>query len=104
VPGAGEMEAWLRVNVRIDVRAWAQRQVRIYLVLPQDEAASVEALWTTQGRLLGGQLRSGERSLVYAGSLQQPALEDQMQLRLRSPAHWQGRLRRLAFHFELEAD
>lgn len=101
---AGGMEAWLRVNVRIDTRDWIGRSGRVYMVLPRDQASSVEATWTTQGRLQAGRLLSGERSLVYAGPITTPTLEDQLQVRLRTNADWQSNSRRLNFHFELDAD
>jgi hypothetical protein len=103
-PFAGGMEAWLRVNIRIDTRDWIGRSGRIYMVLPRDEASSIEAVWTSQGRLRAGRLLSGERTLVYAGQIASPTLEDQLQVRLRSNADWQGNTRRLNFHFELDVE
>ena len=101
---AGGMEAWVRVNIRIDTRNWMGRSGRIYMVLPRDEASSIEAVWTTQGRLQPGRLVSGERTLVFAGTIPGATLEDQMQVRLRSNADWSSNSRRLNFHFELDAD
>lgn len=98
------MEAWLRVNLRIDTRAWVGRSGRIYMVLPRDESSTLEAVWTTQGRLLPGRLVSGERTLVHAGAITTPTLEDQFVVRLRTGADWQGSSRRLNFHFELDVD
>lgn len=103
-PFAGGMEAGLRVNIRIDTRDWIGRSGRIYMVLPRDEASTVEAVWTTRGRLQAGRLVSGERALVFAGPITTPTLEDQLQMRLRSHADWQSNSRRLNFHFELDAD
>jgi hypothetical protein len=101
---AGGMEASLRVNIRIDTRDWIGRTGRIYMVLPRDQASSIEAVWTTQGRLRAGRLVSGERALVYAGQIPGATLEDQMQVRLRSNADWTSNTRRLNFHFELDVD
>lgn len=98
------METWLRVNLRIDTAAWTGRSGRVYMVLPRDEASTVEAVWTTQGRLLPGRLVSGERALVYAGVLPGPVLEDQIAVRLRTGADWASTSRRLNFHFEFDAD
>ncbi len=98
------MEAWLRVNIRIATAAWAGRSGRVYMVLPRDESSTVEAVWTTQGRLLPGRLSSGERALVYAGALPAATLEDQIHLRLRTGADWASVSRRLNFHFEFDAD
>ncbi|MDP3809747.1 MAG: hypothetical protein U1B84_31180 [Variovorax sp.] len=103
-PGASGMEAWLRVNVRIDTRNWAGRFGRVYMVLPRDQTSNIEAVWTSQGRLQAGRLVSGERSLVYAGTMPAATLEDQLLVRLRSGPDWQGNSRRLNFHFELDAD
>jgi hypothetical protein len=47
---------------------------------------------------------SGERTLVYAGVIAGDTLEDQLLVRLRSPADWAGPSRRLNFHFELDTD
>lgn len=104
--GGGDpgMEAWLRVNLRIATADWAGRSGRLYMVLPRDELSTVEAVWTTQGRLLPGRLVSGERSLVYAGVLPGPWLEEQIAVRLRTGSDWQGSNRRLNFHFEFDAD
>lgn len=101
---AGGMEAWVRVNIRIDTRNWMGRSGRIYMVLPRDQASSIEAVWTTQGRLQAGRLVSGERTLVFAGTIPGATLEDQMHVRLRSNADWTSNSRRLNFHFELDAD
>lgn len=102
-PDSG-VEAWVRVNVRIATREWNGRSGRVYMVLPRDETSSIEASWTTQGRLLPGRLVSGERALVYAGLIAGDMLEDQLLVRLRSPADWNGPSRRLNFHFELDTD
>jgi len=102
--GAAEMEAWVRVNVRIDTRPIASQSGRIYLVLARDQAASMEASWTSQGKLLSGRIASGERTLVYAGVVPGGTLEDQFLMHLRSPANWQSESRRLQFHFEFDAD
>ena len=70
-PGQGDtgMEAWVRVNVRIATRAWLGRSGRIYMVLPRDQSSSIEAVWTTNGPLRSGRLVSGERALVWAGTI-----------------------------------
>ncbi|MCW5591188.1 MAG: hypothetical protein KIS74_03730 [Burkholderiales bacterium] len=93
----------LRVEVRIDTRAWAGRQGRIYMVLPVDAGGPVTAEWTTQGRLLGGRLVSGERALVYSGAIPGPALEDTLRVHLATDARQMTtETQRLAFHFELD--
>lgn len=103
-PGADGMEAQVRVNVRMDTRAWVGRSARIYLVLPRDQASTIDAQWTTQGRLLPGRLVSGDRALVFAGVVPAASLEDQLHMRLRSGPDWESASRRLDFRFELDAD
>jgi hypothetical protein len=99
---AGGMEAWVTVNIRIDTRAWIGRRGHIYMVLPRDEVSSIEAVWSSQGRLQSGRLVSGERALVFSGTIPGASLEDQLRVRLRSNADWTSNSRRLNFHFELD--
>lgn len=99
-----DVETQIRVNIRIDTRAWVGRAGRIYMVLPQDGGPRITAQWQTQGRLMAGRLVSGERALVYAGPITQPQLDDQMLVHLRTDGRWQSQSRRLNFHFELDTD
>jgi hypothetical protein len=98
------MEAWVRVNIRIATTDWKGRSGRVFMVLPRDQSSSIEAVWTTQGRLLPGRLVSGERTEVYVGVIPGDTLEDQLLVRLRSGADWQSASRRLNFHFEFDTD
>lgn len=102
--GSGDVEAWVRVNVRIDTRPIVNRSGRVYLVLERDESSVIEAVWTSQGRLQAGRVVSGERTLVHSGPIAGPTLEDQFLMRLRSQADWLKSSRRLQFHFEFDAD
>jgi hypothetical protein len=100
----GGMESWVRVNIQIETRPWIGRAGRIYMVLPRDQASTIEAVWTANGPLRSGRLVSGERALVWAGTLTSDSLNDQIQVRLRSGPDWQSASRRLNFHFELDTD
>ena len=95
-------EARVRVQIRIDTRAHAGRQGRVYMVLPLDAGPPLRAEWQTEGRLLPGSVISGGRTLVYSGPLPGNALEDQLSVRLRSDVSWLSDSRRLNFHFELD--
>jgi hypothetical protein len=101
---ASGMEAWVRVNIRIATTEWKGRSGRVYMVLPRDQSSNIEAVWTTQGRLLPGRVVSGERTEVFVGVIPGDTLEDQMLVRLRSGADWQSASRRLNFHFEFDTD
>ena len=98
------MEAWVRVRVHIDTRDWSGRRGRVYMVLPADQPPAVEAVWTTAGTLAAGRLVSGERSLVFTGTLPGDALQDLLSVRLRTGPDWFSQSRRLSFHFEFEPD
>ena len=95
-------EARVRVQIRIDTRAYAGQQGRVYMVLPQDVGPPLRAEWQTEGSLLPGSVVSGGRTLVYAGPLPGKSLEDQLTVRLSSDASWLSDSRRLNFHFELD--
>lgn len=98
----GGMETWVRVAIHIDTSAWVGQSGRIYMVLPRDQASTMEAVWTTGGTLRSGRLVSGERALVWSGTISASSLRDEIQVRLRSGPDWQSASRRLSFHFEFD--
>ncbi len=55
------------LTIRLDTAPWLNKMGKIYMALPEQPIGQVTAEWTTQGRLLPGQLISGNRTLVYAG-------------------------------------
>jgi hypothetical protein len=65
-------------RVRINVAPWLKRNARIYLLLPAQQPGPLSVSWTTQGKLLPGQLQSGNRTLVYSGAITRPFLEDEV--------------------------
>lgn len=65
-------------RVRVNVAPWLKRNARIYLLLPTQEPGPVTVSWTTQGKLLPGQLQSGNRVLVFSGLITRPYLEDEV--------------------------
>ena len=93
-----------RVLVRLDTAPWKGRRGRIYMTLPQDAHSQVVATWNTQGRLLPGTLRSGERTLVYAGPIDADTLEDTLRLSIQADGRELARGERLAFSFEIDLD
>jgi hypothetical protein len=98
------MEAWVRVRIHIDTREWSGRRGRVFMVLPSAEPPAVEAVWTSHGTLRAGRLLSGERALVFSGSMPSSALQDSLTVRLRTGADWFTNSRRLNFLFEFEPD
>lgn len=99
-----ETQAQVQVQIRINTQAHTGKRGRVYMVLPMDTGPAIQAEWQTQGRLLPGRLLSGERTLVFAGTLPGPTLEDLLTVRLRSEGDWPANSRRLNFHFELDTE
>ena len=70
-PGRGasnDVEGRSLITVRLNTAPWLNRNARIFLVLPQVNIGEVTAEWTTQGRLLAGQVRSWRvRSTAWRG-------------------------------------
>lgn len=92
------------VLARLDVSPWAGRQGRIYLTLPVQPIGPVTARWTTQGRLMTGALRAGERALVYAGPIAGGRLEDTLQLTIQADGGELSRPEQLNFAFEIDLE
>lgn len=94
----------MQVQIHINTRDYLGRQGRIYMVLPLDPGPQITATWQTQGRLMPGQVVSGNRALVFSGPITGATLEDQFDLRLRSQGDWPTTSRRLNFYFELDTE
>lgn len=92
----------IAVAVRLDVSPWKGRQARIYLAVPTRPGAAVTTRWISQGRLLPGELRSGERTLVYAGLIQSDTLEDTLRLSIQADGRKLRRDEQLTFNFEID--
>ena len=92
------------VIVRLDVALWEGRQGRIFMWLPPRPEAPIEARWTARGPLQPGQLRSGERALVFAGLIAGNLLEDTLVLRITTDGDSLERDESLEFSFEIEVD
>jgi hypothetical protein len=65
-------------RVRVNVASWLKRNVRVYLLLPMQQPGPLRVSWTTQGKLLPGQVQSGNRVPVYSGLITRPYLEDEV--------------------------
>lgn len=94
----------VEVQVRLDVAQWQGRQGRIFMTLPPQPAGRIDASWTTRGPLLPGALRDGGRTLVYAGPIRGPAIEDTQQLVIRADGGRLTRPEQLQFAFEIELE
>jgi len=107
VPQAGRratVSGELTVLVRLNVSQWQGQQGRIYMTLPAQPTGPVSATWTTQGRLLPGVLRAGERTLVYAGPIHAGLIEDTLRLLIQADGQKLVRPEQLTFSFEIDLE
>ena len=72
------------------------------MVLPPQPIGQVLVDWTTQGKLLSGSLISGNRTLVYAGPIQAPIIEDTMNVQVHSDGTRLTGIQKLEFYFEID--
>jgi hypothetical protein len=86
------------------VLQWKGRQARIYQKLPPSPAGPVNVRWTSKGILLPGNLRDGERTLVYAGPINSDRIEDTFQLIIQADGDRVVRPLSLTFSFEIELE
>lgn len=94
----------IAVLVRLDVSPWQGRQGRIYMRMPEQHGGVITATWSTRGRLLPGNLRAGERAVVYAGLIGNAMLEDTLRLRIDADGRAFPSSEQLAFSFEIDLD
>ena len=92
------------LTVRLNVAQWLNKTGRIYMGLPEQPIGQVTAEWSTQGRLLPGQLLSGNRTLVYSGPIRANLIEDTIVLRLQADGRRLASTQRLQFYFEIDVD
>lgn len=96
------VEATLRVDVRLNLAPWINKQSRIYMVLAPVNSDRVRARWTTQGRLLPGTVASGERALLFQGPAAPATLTESLLLTLEADGQRLTQQQTLNFHFEIE--
>jgi len=102
--GDDTLQGTIGVALRLDVGAWRSRAGRIYLVLPEQATPGVRLNWRTQGRLLPGQARPGQRVLVFEGSIATPYLEDRLELDIEASGRELLGTQPLSFYFEIDVD
>jgi hypothetical protein len=91
------------VQVRLNLARWVGRTARLYLVLPE-QPTPVSVRWTTQGRLLAGQMASGQRVPVFSGVISGPWLEEVLALKFTADGTRLSSSLRLNFHFEIDVE
>lgn len=91
-----------RVQIKLDTRQWAGKYGKIFMSLPAQPNGTVQANWQVQGPLLGGQLSSGQRGLVWAGVVPGPTLEDVMTVTVQTDGRLLSSAQILRFFFEID--
>jgi len=92
------------IRVRINVMPWLRRSGRIYLALPAQQPGPIDLSWITQGRFMQGEVRSGNRVLVYAGPITTPFMEDVFKFQFALAGSLLPRATPVTYHFEMDED
>jgi hypothetical protein len=92
------------IRVRLNVMPWLKRSGRIYLSLPAQQPGPIAVSWIAQDRFHSGQVRSGNRVLLYAGSITTPLLEDVLKFQFEVNGSLIRHPFPLSFHFEMDED
>lgn len=92
------------VTLRLNTSAWLNKTGQIYMVLPAQPIGQVLVDWSTQGKLLSGSLISGNRTLVYAGPIKTPVIEDTIYVQVHSDGTKLLNIHKLEFYFEIDVD
>jgi len=101
-PASNVLVGTVQLRVRLNVAPWLRHSGRVYLVLPAQQPGAMSVSWTTQGRLLPGQLTTGGRMLVYSGPITTPFIEDVVQLTIAVDARRMQQAYSVNFRFEMD--
>lgn len=94
----------ISVRVHLNVARWQGQQAKIYQVLPTYNNGPFYVAWRGQGQLLNGNMRDGERVLVYQGLIGQASIEDTLLLQITAEGERLSRAQPLQFKFEIELE
>lgn len=99
-----QMVGQTTVRVHLNLAPWLKRSGRIYLALPAQPPGPLTAIWTAEGRLASGQAHSGNRTLIYAGPITTPYLEDVLRFQFMVDGALVRRPFPVTFRFEFDED
>ena len=99
-----EMVGALDLRVRLNVSPWLKHRGHIYMVLPAQAPGAITANWTTNGRLLPGQVSTGGRALIYAGPITTAFIEDMVHLTVTVDGRRMVQSYPVSFRFEMDED
>jgi hypothetical protein len=94
----------LTTQVRLNVMPWLKRSGRIYLSLPAQQPGPITLSWVAQERFHSGQLRSGNRVLLYAGPITTPFMQDIFKFQFTVDGTLVRRPFPVTFRFEMDED
>jgi hypothetical protein len=94
----------MTIRVRLNVMPWLKRSGRIYLLLPAQQPGPIGVSWLARDRFHSGQVRSGNRVLVYAGPITTPFLDDVLKFQFEVDGTLIRRPFPVTFHFEMDED
>jgi hypothetical protein len=97
-----QVQGLTRVQIKLDTRAWVGKFVRMYMALPAQPGGAVQVRWQAQGPLLSGQLSSGQRGLVWSGSVPTATLEDVFTVTVQTDGRMLTTAQLLRFYFEVD--
>ena len=100
--GDHQVQGITRVQIKLDTRNWVGQVGRIYMALPAQPGAQVQASWRTQGPLLSGQLNSGQRGLIWSGPISAASLDDVLTVTVQTDGRLLSSAQLLRFYFEID--
>lgn len=101
--GDNTVDGSYRVDLQLNLANWVGHRGRLFQILAPTRDTPVRVSWTTQGRLLAGSMRSGERVLIYDGPITTDVLRESMAVTLEADGSRLPPLQTLQFSFEIEA-
>jgi hypothetical protein len=96
------VDAEIRVALRLNMAAFLNQPVRLFMGLAPVTGDPVSASWRTQGRLLPGTVRSGGRTLIFNGVASSARLEETIDMTLTTDGRNLATTQTLQFYFEVD--
>jgi hypothetical protein len=103
-PAKGDhvVQGLTQVQVKLDTRPWAGKFGKIFMALPAQPGSQIQVHWQAQGLFLGGQLASGQRGLVWSGTMPTALLEDLITVTIETDGRLLSSAQLLRFNFEID--
>ena len=96
------IEGSVRVALRLNLTSWVNQPVRLYMALAPVVGQPIFISWRTQGNLLPGNLRSGERALIFNGVASAAFLVETIELAIKTDGRGLLASQGLQFYFEID--